>query len=58
MPGPAAIVGRTGNPSEYDKLREVLRRKLIKVSPALYPAITSDQILAANGVDNLYPYQG
>jgi hypothetical protein len=57
LSGPAAVVSRTGNPSEYDQLREILRRKLFKVSPALYPHITLDQILAANGNDNLFPCQ-
>ncbi|KAI4702464.1 hypothetical protein J4E81_002828 [Alternaria sp. BMP 2799] len=57
MSNPAALVRRVGEPSEYQLLREVLRRKLIKVSPALYPNITLDQILAANGVNNMYPYQ-
>lgn len=57
MSNPAALVRRVGEPSEYQLLREVLRRKLIKVSPALYPNITLDQILAANGNNNMYPYQ-
>jgi hypothetical protein len=58
LSGAAALVSLTGNPSEYDQLREVLRRKLVKVSPALYPHISLDQILIliANGNDNLFPY--
>jgi hypothetical protein len=56
MPSPAAVLDGFDSTEERRLLQEVLRRKLVKVPPALYPQISLDQILAATGADDLFPY--
>lgn len=56
MSSPVSTFARFGSDVERLQLQEILRRKLVKIPPHLYPNVQLNGVMKATGMDNYYPY--